>query len=525
MLTTSHLEDIPWNGEVSSKPTPFSEDKTETGYIFNDVTWKQNILSLGSFLPLNLIGRSQERLQVARALLLIEKTCQLRRVLSIQVDGIYIEPPKKDLKKIQKEFRSVRYCDLHTIQKPLLSPFEFRESVKQKQCKSQEFVYKCNQTKPRFPGGTLKIAHQGEHIDPPFHEELEWNVIEEKLKGPDDFVEKVLEHIRADKSFTCLGAPGTGKTLGILAKVKEDLLARSERVVCLAPTHAAARLLPEGDTIHHFVSKYVLQGSYQGWILIDEISMCVLPILAALDQLRLTGTKIATFGDWDQLEPVGNSWRGTPIDNLAFQNSRMYKLWSDCTLFRLRRCRRSDTAHFNFYTNLPQNLPKAISACKKRYAPDNDEAMHDADLHVTISHKRRRTIAHERQKSLAEGQACIEIPAYDDPAFRCFIGTKLVGNSTLNRIVNGGRYTVTAIGKEKITLLDDLTKDEFEASFEVVAKSCLLGHAMVYNKVQGSTEEGSVMLHDTSSKYFKKSHLYVGLSRVKDGKLVQIASD
>ena len=38
MLTTSHLEDIPWNGEVSSKPAPFSE-KTETGYIFNDVTW------------------------------------------------------------------------------------------------------------------------------------------------------------------------------------------------------------------------------------------------------------------------------------------------------------------------------------------------------------------------------------------------------------------------------------------------------------------------------------------------------
>ena len=67
-------------------------------------------------------------------------------------------------------------------------------------------------------------------------------MIEENLKGPDEFVQKVLQHIRAGKSFTCLRAPGTGKTLGILAKVKEDLLTRGERVVCLAPTHAAARL-------------------------------------------------------------------------------------------------------------------------------------------------------------------------------------------------------------------------------------------------------------------------------------------
>ena len=76
-----------------------------------------------------------------------------------------------------------------------------------------------------------------------------------------------------------------------------------------------------------------MRGTYRGWILLDEVSMCVLPILAALDQLRLGGTKIATFGDWDQLEPVGNSWRGSPVDAHAFRESRLYKLWSDCTLF------------------------------------------------------------------------------------------------------------------------------------------------------------------------------------------------
>ncbi len=331
---------------------------------------------------------------------------------------------------------------------------------------------------------------------------------------PDDFVEKVLEHVRAGKSFTCLGAPGTGKSKGILAKVREDLLARGERVVCLAPTHAAARQLPEGDTIHHFVGKHAMRGTYRGWILLDEVSMCVLPVLAALDQLRLGGTKIATFGDWDQLPPVGNSWRGHPVDAQAFRESRLYKLWSDCTMFRLARCRRSDEAHFRFYTGLSANISNAIEASRVGYGGADDA---DADLHVCISHRRRRAIAHEKQGRLAEGRECVEIPAGDDPAFPCFVGTKLVGNATTGRIVNGGRYTVTAIGGGKVALVDDTTGDAFETSAEACGKCCLLGHAMVYNKVQGATESGTVMLHDMGSKHFRRCHLYVGLSRVTAG--------
>ena len=61
------------------------------------------------------------------------------------------------------------------------------------------------------------------------------------------------------------------------AKVKERLRERGENVVCLAPTHAAARLIPEGDTVHHFVGKYAMRGAVKGWILLDEdccLCMC-----------------------------------------------------------------------------------------------------------------------------------------------------------------------------------------------------------------------------------------------------------
>ena len=96
------------------------------------------------------------------------------------------------------------------------------------------------------------------------------------------------------------GPPGTGKTW-ILAKVKERLEELDQKVVCLAPTHCAARLLPDGDTVHHFVRKYAMQGAFKGWILCDEISMCGLGLLAALEQLRMNGMKFCAFGDWDPL--------------------------------------------------------------------------------------------------------------------------------------------------------------------------------------------------------------------------------
>ena len=189
-------------------------------------------------------------------------------------------------------------------------------------------------------------------------------------------------------------------------------------------------------------------------------------------------------------------------------------------MFRLTRCRRSDQLHFDFYTGLPRKQSEAIATSQSRYGQADD-----ADLHVCISHRRRRAIAHAKQKRLAQGKESVEIPEGDDPAFSCFQGTKLVGNSSTGRIVNGGRYTVTRIGGDKATLKDDLEEETFEISLDAIGKCCLLAHAMVYNKVQGATENGTVILHDTSSKYFRRQHLYVGLSRVTDGSYMFVARD
>ena len=203
--------------------------------------------------------------------------------------------------------------------------------------------------------------------------------------------------------------------------------------------HATARLI-QGGTIHTFVARQA--ASFQGTILIDEISMVQLPLLAALDQLRADGKcRIICFGDFRQLPPVGNSWRGTTVNPSILQNSRLFKLWCDSTVFTLRRCRRCDPVHFNFYMNLPGDLRTAIKICKRNY----QNTQEDADTHLVISHRHRRAISLEKQAAAAVGQQTVLIPAGDDPEYKCFVGTRLVGSCTNHTFINGARYTVLCI--------------------------------------------------------------------------------
>ena len=95
---------------------------------------------------------------------------------------------------------------------------------------------------------------------------------------------------------------------------------------------------------------------------------------------------------------------------------------------------------------------------------------------MCISHYRRRSISGTKQALAAQGKECVEVPEGDDPAFPCFVGTRLVGSSTSGKFVNGARYTVTRInnpktgGGDRACLKDDLTEDEFETSLEAISK-------------------------------------------------------
>ena len=73
-------------------------------------------------------------------------------------------------------------------------------------------------------------------------------------------------------------------------------------------------------------------------------------------------------------------------------------------------------------------------------------------------------------------------------------------------------------------VVDKLTGEVMECSAEVLAKHTCLAHAVVYNRAQGLTiREQTCVLHDMHSKYFRRPHLYVGLSRVTRGVDIRLA--
>ena len=250
--------------------------------------------------------------------------------------------------------------------------------------------------------------------------------------------------------------------------------------------------------------------------------MLSLALVAVLDNLRAGDCRIVTFGDAQQLEPVGNSWRGKPVDPLIFMSSALLKRWSDHTYFQLTRCRRSDAPHFAFYTSLHENLSTAIVWTRAHYARGTDS---DNGLHLCISHRNRRRINALRQLSFATNKACITIPAHDgEPEYALCISTPIVGSSTSKGFVNGAFYEVSAVNADCMNVVDLLTGASIECTAEVLSKHTCLAWAVVYNRAQGCTiRDKQVILHDLSSTFFRRAHLYVGLSRVTNGSDIRVA--
>ena len=72
-----------------------------------------------------------------------------------------------------------------------------------------------------------------------------------------------------------------------------------------------------------------------------------------------------------------------------------------------------------------------------------------------------------------------------------------------------------------VSSIEDVAKETLlETTVQLISKNCILAWALTYPKIQGTPETGTIVLHDFKSRHLKKCHIYVGLSRVTDGKNV-----
>ncbi len=143
-----------------------------------------------------------------------------------------------------------------------------------------------------------------------------------------------------------------------------------------------------------------------------------------------------------------------------------------------------------------------------------------------MSNYRRQKINEQMQAAAARNHQGPKIAIKGEVAFDCFVGTKLIGcNSTLAGIVNGAFLIVTAIHEGgRIRVRDEDIGAEFDYSPVQLAKHTRLRWALTVCSVQGRSLPGTIAIHDTGSRHFDATHLYVALSRATDGHNVHIAS-
>ena len=110
----------------------------------------------------------------------------------------------------------------------------------------------------------------------PWNDHIEGDIVAE---------DKAMEIVMANQNLFVQGLAGTGKTT-LVKKLVAALKEKGERVECCAFTHVAAKNIG-GCTLHHFAHKHVFNGSYKGWLVVDEVGQLTLPLVAALNRMLM----------------------------------------------------------------------------------------------------------------------------------------------------------------------------------------------------------------------------------------------
>lgn len=452
---------------------------------------------------------------MARAQILARRWCDPKYIYSLRVDELVVHVAKQKVPKFIEAISQVTYADLADILPP------GRKRVLQDVGTSTTPVYRTRfvaEPPPPAPALALRDA------EAPTLPAATWQTHYEPLEGPDSFKDRIVGHVLRGGSMIVEGLAGTGKSV-VLRAVQAALEHAGVKCQAICLTHTGARNIgSKASTAHSFVIKHVLYGTFGGKVvLVDEISFMSLDLLAALEHLRLKDVRLICFGDFGQLPPVSNRWRGQSVPPDVFQDSRLSWHWGTGTRFVLQRCRRSDQAHFDFYSSLRHEpLRQALSRAKTRYP-----ATSRCDWNIVMSNYRRKKINEELQEQAARTYNGEKLRINGEVPFDCFVGTNLIGcNSTLAGIVNGAFLSVTAIHAGKVFLKDEDVPDamEFSVTPTQLAKHTKLRWALTLCSVQGRSLPGTIAIHDTKSQHFDTTHLYVALSRAMDGGDVQIVS-
>ena len=162
----------------------------------------------------------------------------------------------------------------------------------------------------------------------------------------------------------------------------------------ISKTHCACARAG-GCTADHWIRKKVQNGSCSvDFFWIDEISQLDCELIAALNRLTYTSVKFLISGDFNQFAPIGNSFRGSAVQDTAFEISNLLHRMADGSRVTLTECKRSDSQLFDFYTRLipggdlyDQHIQEAVTLAREKFTYDRV-----CDLNLILSHRKRIAI-------------------------------------------------------------------------------------------------------------------------------------
>ena len=498
--TTEEASDVLFDGKRRVRRAPDG--------VLHDVITETEILSYASMRPLHQLCLEQERMHIARILFVLRQFGK-PRLLALQVDGVFAQVGVRLVPKVKATFEALTYKDLPGLRQRFMPLAKARELPG-----SDKPVYRFTANAAlQQPGGALSISTASLELPA-----LEWQTVFEVGA----FYEEVIKpHVLAGKSAKIEAPPGFGKSW-ILKRLKADLEAAGERVAAMAPYHVAARQLGCGaTTCHSFVHRFVLSGSFKGTILLDEYFVVSPEIASALEHCSLHGSRIVCLGDRLQLPTINPTWRGRPVSETALHDSRLLKLWCDCTEFRLTQYRRGkDRSFADWFCRARELGDDAMAEARAKFPPKPG----DADWNLVMSHHRRRQLNASIQARLAEGQKTVRVAGgcAESQDYDLFAGTRLVGcNSERPGIVNGALLVALRVGPECL-LQDEETGEQVAVPLKRLNYHTRLRHALTLAACQGRTLKGRVRLWDGDSVHMTPAHIYVAASRATSPELFEV---
>jgi hypothetical protein len=219
--------------------------------------------------------------------------------------------------------------------------------------------------------------------------------------------------------------------------------------------------------------------------------------------------KFVIVGDFDQLEPVNDTWTGD------YKNSPA--LWSLCdgNRIQLTKCRRADSVLFNLCKDVENMNINQFSAKVKTF------------VNLAYTHKTRIRVNKECMlRFLESNQDHIEIPMdKSNPKtqdVKLSVGMPVIAHKTNKKlnILNSEKFTVKSILKETITIEDG--SREVEIKIKNFHSLFYLGFCITIHASQGETINEKYTIYDWKFIHFCNRAKYVAMSRGTNIKNIQI---